>query len=91
MQQIRGNITRGIKELLPLVGHVQVAAPPPPRRQVAQVPRRGEPDTPGELDCRHLLATLAAAQYKGWVGLEYTPVGGTEEGLAWVRRWGYEL
>ena len=29
--------------------------------------------------------------FQGWVGLEYTPVGNTEEGLQWINQWGYSL
>merc|ERR1712012_1087978 len=81
LQQIKGNITRNIKDFLPIVGHVQIA----------QVPGRGEPDSAGEVNYRNVLATLDGQGYQGWVGLEYTPVGNTEEGLQWVNQWGYEL
>ena len=42
LQQMEGNICRQLEKLLPWVGHVQLA----------QVPGRGEPDSPGELDCK---------------------------------------
>jgi len=81
LQQIKGNITRNVKELLPIVGHVQIA----------QVPGRGEPDSDGEVNFKHVLATLESLNYQGWVGLEYTPVGKTEEGLRWINQWNYSL
>jgi len=81
MQQIKGNITRNINDLLPIVGHVQIA----------QVPGRGEPDSDGEVNFKHVLATLESLNYKGWVGLEYSPVGKTEEGLQWINQWNYSL
>merc|ERR1712059_45036 len=71
LQQLEGNISRRVKELLPLVGHIQIA----------QVPHRGEPDSAGEIDYRYILNLLESLQYEGWVGLEYKPAGVTEEGL----------
>jgi len=76
LQQMEGNMTRRIQELLPLVGHIQIA----------QVPDRGEPDSPGELNYRYLLSLLEKLNYKGWVGLEYKPVMKTETGLSWVEK-----
>jgi len=81
LQQIKGNITRNIKDLLPIVGHVQIA----------QVPGRGEPDSDGEINFKHVLATLESLNYQGWVGLEYSPVGRTEDGLQWINQWNYSL
>uniref|UniRef100_A0A8C0QBI3 Xylose isomerase-like TIM barrel domain-containing protein n=1 Tax=Canis lupus familiaris TaxID=9615 RepID=A0A8C0QBI3_CANLF len=62
-------------EFLPLVGHVQVA----------QVPGRGEPDSPGELNFPYLFQLLEDEGYKGFVGCEYRPLGDTAEGLNWLR------
>jgi len=81
LQQIEGNVSRRIQELLPLVGHIQIA----------QVPDRGEPDSPGELNYRFLLSLLEKLNYKGWVGLEYKPLMKTETGLSWVEQFGYSL
>jgi hydroxypyruvate isomerase len=53
--------------------------------QIADAPGRGEPGT-GDLDLDRYLDQLAAAGYDGWIGLEYTPTGGTEAGLAWLPR-----
>lgn len=55
------------------IGHVQVA----------DAPGRHEPGT-GELDIDAHLEALEAAGYRGWVGLEYAPLGGTVEGLDWL-------
>ncbi|XP_055588233.1 putative hydroxypyruvate isomerase [Uranotaenia lowii] len=78
-QHIRGDITKGIREFASDLGHVQLA----------QVPCRTEPDSPGELDYRYVLPTLASAGYTGWVGCEYKPRAGTEAGLGWLRQFGY--
>lgn len=57
------------------VGHVQVA----------DAPGRHEPGT-GDLDIDTPLAALERAGYRGWVGLEYKPAAGTDDGLSWLPR-----
>ncbi|XP_003415396.2 putative hydroxypyruvate isomerase isoform X2 [Loxodonta africana] len=74
-QIMDGNLTGNIREFLPIVGHVQVA----------QVPGRGEPDSPGELNFPYLFELLEDEGYKGFVGCEYRPQGDTIEGLRWLR------
>ena len=84
--------------MLPYVGHIQIA-------QVRlinnilnnlmymaslQVPSRGEPDSPGEVDYSYVLGLLERLGYTGHIGLEYTPVEDTVSGLAWVRRMGLQ-
>ncbi len=54
------------------IGHVQIAA----------VPSRAEPDE-GTLDYRAVFDRLEAIGYDGWVGCEYRPRAGTDDGLAW--------
>ncbi|XP_049550042.1 putative hydroxypyruvate isomerase isoform X3 [Orcinus orca] len=53
--------------------------------QVAQVPGRGEPGSPGELNFPYLFQLLEDEGYKGFVGCEYQPRGDTVEGLSWLR------
>uniref|UniRef100_A0A2K5KVM8 Putative hydroxypyruvate isomerase n=1 Tax=Cercocebus atys TaxID=9531 RepID=A0A2K5KVM8_CERAT len=74
-QIMDGNLTGNIQEFLPIVGHVQVA----------QVPGRGEPSSPGELNFPYLFQLLEDEGYKGFVGCEYQPRGDTVEGLSWLR------
>lgn len=74
-QIMDGNLTGNIREFLPIVGHVQVA----------QVPGRGEPSSPGELNFPYLFQLLEEEGYKGFVGCEYQPQGDTVEGLSWLR------
>ncbi|KAJ8779499.1 hypothetical protein J1605_012383 [Eschrichtius robustus] len=74
-QIMDGNLTGNIREFLPFVGHVQVA----------QVPDRGEPSSPGELNFPYLFQLLEDEGYKGFVGCEYQPRGDTVEGLSWLR------
>lgn len=57
------------------VGHVQVA----------DVPGRHQPGT-GTLDLAGCLDALRAADYRGWVGLEYVPLGPSEDSFAWLPR-----
>uniref|UniRef100_T1J9V8 Putative hydroxypyruvate isomerase n=1 Tax=Strigamia maritima TaxID=126957 RepID=T1J9V8_STRMM len=59
--------------------------------QIAQVPDRHEPDTPGEIDFRYILNLFDELGYLGWIGLEYTPKGHTVSGLKWIKDFGYSL
>lgn len=79
-QQIRGDITRAIDEYIDITGHVQVA----------QVPKRGEPDTPGEIDYSYVLQLLAAKGYNSWVGCEYNPTKGSHT-TNWIHLLGHTL
>ena len=51
--------------------------------QYADSPGRGAPGT-GDVPIAHFVAALAAAGYRGAVGLEYTPGGPTEPTLAFL-------
>jgi len=53
--------------------------------QIADAPGRHEPGT-GSLDLDRHLADLAAAGYRGWVGLEYRPSGASADSFAWLPR-----
>lgn len=75
LQQINGNLTNNIKSLLPYIGHIQLA----------QVPNRNEPDTPGEIEYNYIFQLLEELNYDGWIGLEYSPKDGTDKGLSWLR------
>lgn len=79
LQHIRGNIYHSIDELMPYVGHVQIA----------QVPHRNEPNTAGEINYRFVLSALSSAGYKDWVGLEYHPKTYTRDGLSWITEFDY--
>ena len=73
-QVTEGDVTRRMTELLPIIGHVQIAG----------APSRAEPDE-GELDYRHVLAALDALGWTTPVGAEYRPRGTTEAGLGWMK------
>lgn len=74
-QIMHGDVLTGLRELMPLIGHVQIAS----------VPGRHEPGT-GELDDRAVLAELDRLGYDGFVGCEYRPMAGTLDGLGWLAR-----
>lgn len=76
-QRRHGEIVASLRELLPIIAHVQFAGSP----------GRHEPDD-GEIDYGYLFKTLDALGYDGWVGAEYTPRAGTLAGLGWLKRWG---
>ncbi len=62
-----------LRRFLPLVGHIRVAS----------VPDRAGPDG-GTPDYREVFRAIDALGYAGWVGAEYRPRGGTDEGLGWM-------
>ena len=72
-QIIHGDVLRGLEEMLPLTGHIQISS----------VPGRNEPTT-GELNDRRILKAIEKMGYPGVIGCEYTPAGGTLEGLSWM-------
>ncbi|XP_072295255.1 putative hydroxypyruvate isomerase isoform X4 [Eucyclogobius newberryi] len=76
-QIMDGNLTQNILRYFPHIGHVQVA----------QVPERNEPDTPGELNFSYLWDVLERHHYQGFVGCEYHPLGGTAAGLGWLKEY----
>jgi hydroxypyruvate isomerase len=57
------------------IGHVQIA----------DAPGRHEPGT-GGLAIDHYLEHIAATGYDGWVGLEYSPSGASEDSFEWLPR-----
>jgi hydroxypyruvate isomerase len=72
-QVIHGDVIRGLEELLPITGHMQISS----------VPGRNEP-TSGELDDLRILKTAESLGYAGVMGCEYAPAACTVEGLGWL-------
>ncbi|XP_070688512.1 putative hydroxypyruvate isomerase isoform X2 [Pempheris klunzingeri] len=68
-QIMDGNLTQNMHKYFPIIGHVQIA----------QVPHRNEPDSPGELSYSYLFTTLEKLGYQGYVGCS------TKEGLDWIK------
>ena len=73
MQVMEGDLARTIEQNLGRIAHIQLA----------DNPGRHEPGT-GEINWSVLLPHLARLGYRGWVGAEYRPKAGTEEGLGWL-------
>ncbi|XP_030134811.2 putative hydroxypyruvate isomerase isoform X2 [Taeniopygia guttata] len=74
-QIMDGNLSRNLETYFPLIGHIQIA----------QVPGRHEPDSPGELNFPYIFELLESLGYTDYVGCEYAPKGDTLEGLGWLR------
>jgi hydroxypyruvate isomerase len=74
-QILHGDVTRGLEDLMPLIGHIQIAS----------VPARAEP-TSGELDDLRIFRTIERLGYQGFIGCEYKPANGTLAGLGWLAR-----
>lgn len=74
-QIVEGDLAIKFRKYFDNIAHVQIAG----------VPDRHEPDE-GEVDYGYLLRLLDEMNYAGWVGCEYRPRRGTEEGLGWMRR-----
>ncbi len=74
MQIMEGDLARTIEANLGRIAHVQLA----------DNPGRHEPGT-GEINYPFLYAHLDRIGYAGWVGAEYKPRAGTDEGLGWFR------
>lgn len=72
-----GDIVTRLRELAPVIGHVQFAA----------VPDRGPPDH-GEIDYGFIFERIAELGWGRPIGAEYKPVGDTGDSLVWLRRLG---
>jgi hydroxypyruvate isomerase len=73
-QIIHGDVTMRLREMMPIIGHVQIAS----------IPSRHEPDRE-ELNYPFLFTELDRLGYHGFVGCEYNPRGKTTDGLGWFR------
>jgi hydroxypyruvate isomerase len=73
-QIIHGDVTMRLREMMPIIGHIQIAS----------IPSRNEPDGE-ELNYPFLFAELDRLGYGGFVGCEYHPRGKTTDGLAWFK------
>lgn len=76
LQIMEGNLIETATTNIADIGHVQIG----------DVPGRHEPGS-GEINYPNFLAATDQAGYDGYIGLEYIPAAGTEEGLdAWLPR-----
>ena len=74
LQIMEGDISRRLRDLMPLIGHIQIAS----------VPDRAEPDH-GELSYGHVFGVLEELGYSAPIGAEYKPRTDTEAGLGWMK------
>jgi hydroxypyruvate isomerase len=74
MQIMEGDLARTIEANLGRIAHIQLA----------DNPGRNEPGT-GEINYPFLYEHLDRIGYSGWVGAEYKPKAGTEQGLDWFK------
>jgi hydroxypyruvate isomerase len=74
-QILHGDVLMGLRELMPIIGHIQIAS----------VPLRNEPNS-GELNDSLIFQEVDALGYQGYIGCEYRPAGHTLNGLSWFRR-----
>jgi hydroxypyruvate isomerase len=73
-QIIHGDVTMRLREMMPIIGHIQIAS----------IPSRHEPDSE-ELNYPFLFGELDRLGYRGFVGCEYNPRAKTTDGLAWFK------
>jgi hydroxypyruvate isomerase len=73
-QIIHGDVTMHLREMMPIIGHIQIAS----------IPSRNEPDGE-ELNYPFLFDELDRLGYRGFVGCEYNPRGKTTDGLGWFK------
>jgi len=73
-QIIHGDVTMRLREMMPMIGHIQIAS----------IPSRHEPDGE-ELNYPFIFAELDRLGYGGFVGCEYNPRGNTTDGLGWFK------
>lgn len=75
-----GDLITRLKDLLPIVGHIQFAA----------VPDRGPPDH-GEVDYGFIFSSIRDLGWTNPLGAEYRPRGDTEASLGWMSALTYAL
>jgi 2-dehydrotetronate isomerase len=71
-QILHGDVARGLRDMMPVIGHVQIAS----------VPGRHEPDSE-ELNFAFVCEELDRLGFAGHVGCEYRPRFDTVAGLSW--------
>jgi hydroxypyruvate isomerase len=78
VQIIRGDLIKNLEKYFSIIGHLQCAA----------VPVRHEPDRDSEVNYPFVFSEVDRLGYQGWIGAEYHPRGGTEDGLGWAAPYG---
>ncbi|PLS16169.1 hydroxypyruvate isomerase [Bacillus sp. M6-12] len=73
IERIHGNLLANFKRYKDVIGHVQIA----------DSPGRHQPGT-GSIDYQRVFEFLKEVEYKGLIGLEYTPKGNSENSFEWL-------
>ncbi|MEP4195538.1 MAG: TIM barrel protein [Aliishimia sp.] len=73
VQLIEGDLGHRLKELLPIIGHIQFAS----------VPGRGAQND-GEINYPYTFEVITSLSYNAPLKAEYKPKGPTEKTLAWL-------
>lgn len=79
MQRMEGDLTATLDRYWDRVAHVQVA----------DAPGRNQPGT-GEINYAYVFDFLSRKDYDGFVGLEYRPLGETDDSFGWIEAMGLE-
>lgn len=74
MQRMEGELAANLRKHLARIRHIQIA----------DNPGRNEPGT-GEINYPFLFGAIDRLGFQGWIGCEYRPRAGTEEGLGWFK------
>lgn len=73
VQLTEGDLTHRLKDLLPIIGHIQFAS----------VPDRGAPDH-GEINYPYIFEAISSLGFHEPIGAEYKPKGPTDKTLTWL-------
>ena len=74
MQIMEGNLSLTLRDNIEMIKHIQIA----------DHPGRNEPGT-GEINYDFLFKYIKSIGYEGYIGCEYNPYNGTENGLKWLK------
>ena len=74
MQIMEGNLSLTLRDNIEMIKHIQIA----------DHPGRNEPGT-GEINYDFLFKYIKSIGYEGYIGCEYNPYNGTENGLKWIK------
>jgi len=77
VQIMEGDIETKLRKNLSKIGHIQIA----------NVPKRNEPDEIGEINFPYLFRLIDEIGYQGEVGCEYIPRAKTSENIKWIKPW----
>lgn len=73
VQRAEGNVSERLKQIYPIVGHIQIACSP----------TRAEPNM-GELNYIYIMHEIKKLGYQGHIGAEYIPTADVADNLDWL-------